>query len=169
MKKWYVLHVVSGGEDLYKRDLLKAVEEASLNESLEEVLVPVRKKIDDSDKETSERIFPGYVLLNADLTPDLLFVITRIPRFFRFAGGLPPKPLSQKELDTIFSSVNKPVEKVVATNVSVGSEVKVVKGPFSGFSGIVEEVDLPKMRVKLVLSIFGRMTSVLVDFDQLEV
>lgn len=165
MKKWYVVQVAPGGEEMFQRDLLTMARDQGFSELLGEVVIPTRKK-NPEDLE-GEKVFPGYILVNADMQPELVSFLGRIPRFSRFAGGKPPAALSDKEVRNIFDNAKKLLKKE-AIGFSVGMELKIVGGPFAGFAGIVEGVEGEKQKVKLSVSIFGRMTSIVVDFDQVE-
>ena len=167
MKKWFVVHVVAGSEELFKRDLLKTLETSPLKDFFEAVAIPMRRR--SKEDPVGEKIFAGYVLLRFDPSEEAVLLVARVPRFFRFAGGMPPQPLSDKEVQAVFHAESNKVVQKDFNHILVGGEVKVAKGPFGGFSGVVEQVDVERQRVKLAISIFGRMTSVFVDIGQLEI
>lgn len=166
MKKWYVIQVVPGNEDGFRRDLLHVVQEGKFSEVINDVVVPTRKK-NPEDLE-GEKIFPGYVLVSAEMSNEVISLISRVPRYQKFVGGLPPVSLKENEVRNIFDNANK-LMKDAESMLLIGGEVKITKGPFSGFPGIVESVDEDGQKVRLSVSIFGRMTSIAVDADQIEV
>ncbi len=165
MKKWYAVHVMIGGEASFCRDLMSMVNKNGYQDFIEKAIVPVRKS--GPADEVGEKVFPGYVLLHAELNEEVISHITRVPRFYRFAGGVPPVPLTQKEVDLIFENSSKYIKKT-GHKVVPGFEVRIVGGPFAGFSGMVEHVDAERQKIKITVSIFGRSTPLLVDFDQVE-
>ncbi len=166
MKKWYVVQTVANGEDYFRRDLLVLSQEAGLSDRFGEVLVPIRKKgVEDL---VGEKIFPGYVLVCVDMNGEIANFISRVPRFSKFVGGVPPVPLQDSEVEKVFESASKVLRSVEAAFV-VGDSVKIVKGPFSTFIGKVEGFEADGQKVKVLISIFGRATSIVVDLDQVEV
>jgi transcriptional antiterminator NusG len=168
MKKWYVVQVVAGNEEAFRRDLLKVIQDQDMDMTfgIGEVMIPTRKK-NPTDVD-GEKVFPGYVFIQADVSVEgVVSLISKVPRFHKFVGGMPPVPLREKEVRNIFENANKLLKGADST-LLIGGEVKVVKGPFTGFVGIVESVGGEDRRVRLSVSIFGRMTSVAVDLDQLE-
>lgn len=165
MKKWYVVQTTANGEDYFRRDLLMLIQESSLVDRLTEVLVPTRKKSpEDLD---GEKIFPGYVLICADMDGELASFISKVPRFSKFVGGVPPVALQDKEVEGIFQNAHK-LLKGADPSILIGGEVKIVDGPFSSFVGTVEGVEADGQKVRLSVSIFGRMTSIVVDRKQIE-
>ena len=166
MKKWYVVQVLAGSEEAFRRDLLKMVQDFDLGATIGEVMVPLRKK-DPADAQ-GEKVFPGYVFVQADMAAEgTASFISKVPKFSKFVGGLPPVPLREKEVRNIFENASK-LLKGVGSTLLIGESVKIIKGPFTGFVGTVESVDSEDQRVRLSVGIFGRMTSIAVDFDQLE-
>lgn len=165
MKKWYVVQVVSSSEDSFRRDLLKMISESNMSEEIADVLVPVRKK--NSEDPDGEKAFPGYVFVCAEMCDAVANFIAKVPRFSKFVGGMPPVPLREKEVSNILDDSGKLI-KAADSAILIGGEVKIIKGPFSGFVGFVEGVDNEGQKVRLSVSIFGRMTSISVDADQLE-
>lgn len=166
MKKWYVVQVASGGEEMFRKDLFLLIQGQPFESLLGDIAIPTRKK--SREDEVAEKVFPGYVLINAEMESELESFVSRVPRFSRFVGGRPPVALSEKEVKGIFDNENRLLKKEVSV-FAAGTELKVVGGPFSGFLGIVESVEAEKQKVRLSVSIFGRMTSVVVDLDQVEV
>jgi len=166
MKKWYVVQVVAGNEDSFRRDFQKMITESEVAGDIDDVMVPSRKKTPE-DLE-GEKVFPGYVFVLAEMSDAVASFISKVPRFSKFVGGLPPIPLRDKEVSNIFDNSSK-LLKGSESAFLIGGEVKIVKGPFTGFVGSVEAIENEGQKIKLAVSIFGRMTSITVDADQLEV
>jgi transcriptional antiterminator NusG len=167
MKKWYVVQVVPGSEAPFRRDLLKMTQDADMSLGVGEVMIPTRKK--SSEDVDGEKVFPGYVFVQADMGKEgVASFISKVPRFHKFVGGTPPVPLHEKEVRNIFENANKLLKGADST-LLVGGEVKIIKGPFAGFVGVVEFVSNESRSARLLVGIFGRMTPIVFDFDQLEV
>lgn len=170
MKHWYVLQIYAGYEDKIKKDLHKKIVEHSLQDKIGQVFVPSAKmKKTFAAEEEDQQLFPGYMLIEAEMSPDILHMVTESPRVIRFLGGKNPVPLSKKEVNRIFEKVETGVtlseDKV---EFSVDGEVTIIEGPFAGFVGVVEKVDVDTERLTVMVSIFGRMTPVGLRFDQVE-
>lgn len=171
MKRWYVAQVFSGFEEQVKADIVRRVTQEGLQEQVAQVLIPSAKlKQFFSSVEEDQQLFPGYVLVEADLTDQAKKLILATPRLMRFLGGnKEPMPISQAEIDRIVKRVKG--EVVVApreVEFVVGKEVEIADGPFAGFVGIVEAVDVQNETLKVVVSIFGRMTPVELSFNQVK-
>ena len=173
MKRWYVVQVYTGFEDVVKKDLEKRFVEQGLEEFLGDVLIPTSEVVgflaEEGEDPKKEKIFPGYLLIQMDMTGETYQLISSIPRVSRFLGGEKPLPISKKEVERIFAQVSG--ELSVAREESpfvVGNEVHVASGPFSGFVGIVEKVDEERERLTVMVSIFGRLTPVELGFDHVK-
>ena len=170
MKHWYVLQIYAGYEDKIKKDLHKKIIEHSLQDKIGEVFVPSAKmKKSFAVEEEDQQLFPGYMLIEAEMSSDIVHIVTESPRVIRFLGGKNPVPLSKKEVNRIFEKVETGVtlseDKI---EFAVDAEVSIIEGPFAGFVGVVEKVDLETERLTVMVSIFGRMTPVGLRFDQVE-
>ena len=170
MKRWYVAQVFSGFEEQVKADILRRIEQNGLEEEIPQVLIPSAKlkQFFSSVETEDQQLFPGYVLIETELTDQAKRLILSTPRLLRFLGGnKEPMPITQAEVDRILKRMKG---EVVVTpkevEFSVGREVEIAEGPFAGFVGIVEEVDEDAERLKVMVSIFGRMTPVELNFDQ---
>jgi transcriptional antiterminator NusG len=173
-KRWYVVHVYSGMEKSVHKAMLERIERAGLQTSFGKVLVPSEEvvEIKGGQKSISERrIFPGYVLVEMDLTDETWHVIKNTPRVTGFLGGSGnrPTPISEKEVAKIMSQMEEGVEKPRPKVLfEVGELVRVKDGPFADFNGNVEEVNYEKSKVRVSVAIFGRATPVELDFSQVE-
>ena len=173
-KRWYVVHAYSGYEKQVKRSLEDRIQRAEMEEFFGDVLVPTEEVVEmkGGQKRRSDRkFFPGYVLVEMEMTDDTWHLVKDVPKVMGFIGGTADRPaaISQKEADAILSrvqeGVDKPRPKVL---FEPGEMVRVVDGPFNDFNGVVEEVDYDKSRLKVAVLIFGRSTPVELDFHQVE-
>ncbi len=171
MKKWYVVQVYAGCEEIVEKDLTNQIKQQELQDFFGEILVPsVRvKELIPASESKDQRLFPGYVLVEAELVPDAIRLINSSPRVLKFLGGKTPVALSNKEVQKIKSSMEG---EVVMPSAGVdwikGGEVDISEGPFSGFVGIIEEVDEEAEKIKVMVSIFVRLTPVELNFDQIK-
>lgn len=173
-KKWYVVHVYSGMEKSVLRALTERIERAGLQESFGQILVPSEEVVEmkGGQKSISERrIFPGYVLVEMDLTDDSWHLVKNTSRVTGFLGGSGnrPTPISEAEVRKILSQMEEGVEKPRPKVLfEIGEMVRVKEGPFADFNGNVEEVNYEKSKVRVSVAIFGRSTPVELDFSQVE-
>ena len=170
-KRWYVLHTYSGYEENVSRNLKQRIESMDMEDKIFDVLVPTETKIKiRNGKRTTirEKIFPGYVLVNMIVTDDSWYVVRNTPNVTGFVGsGTTPTPISEEEVKELQRrmGVEEPTYKV---DVSVGSPVKIVDGPFKDFEGKISEIDESKGKVKVLVSMFGRETPVELDSLQIK-
>ena len=173
-KRWYVVHVYSGMEKSVHKALLERIERAGLQTSFGRILVPSEEVIEVKGGQksiTERRIFPGYVLVEMDLTDETWHLVKNTNRGTGFLGGSGnrPTPISEKEVEKILSQIEeggeKPRPKIL---FEVGETLRVKEGPFADFNGNVEEVNYEKSKVRVSVTIFGRATPVELDFSQVE-
>ena len=171
---WYSLRVISGKEQATKENILREAEEKSIEQDIEEVFLPYEKVVEvrNNKKRVKEKMFfPGYILINMQMNNNSKYVVENTPGVLSFVGpkGSDPVPLKDKEIKRIFGEVaDKEGRELITTSYKVGDSVKVISGPFIDFTGNVEEVNDEKQKVKVVVSIFGRPTSVELDCFQIE-
>ncbi len=183
-REWYVIHTYSGHENKVKLALEKKVQNLKMQDRIFEVRIPTIEvqEIRDGKKRTKSRKFcPGYVLVEMDIDEaswsDIWGAVKGIPGVTNFVGSLDskskgvklPRPLPRADVESLFDQRGglKGREKISAViDFSIGEHIKVVDGPFSNFSGIVEEVYPEKGRVRVKVEIFGRGTPVELDFLQ---
>jgi len=172
--RWYVIHAYSGYEKQVKRSLENRIERAAMEEMFGDVLVPTEEVVEmkGGQKRRSDRkFFPGYVLVEMEMTDDTWHLVKDVPKVIGFIGGTAerPAPISKKEADAILDRLqegaDKPRPKVL---FEPGEMVRVVDGPFNDFNGVVEDVDYDKSRLKVAVLIFGRSTPVELEFHQVE-
>ncbi|MFC4279081.1 MULTISPECIES: transcription termination/antitermination protein NusG [Alcaligenaceae] len=173
-KRWYVVHVYSGMEKSVQKALIERIDRAALQTSFGRILVPSEEVVEmrGGQKSISERrIFPGYVLVEMDLTDETWHLVKNTNRVTGFLGGSGnrPSPISEKEVEKILSQMEEGVEKPRPKILfEVGEMVRVKEGPFADFNGNVEEVNYEKSKVRVSVTIFGRATPVELDFSQVE-
>ena len=172
-KRWYVVRTYSGHENKVKAYLENEVNQAGLGERISSVIVPSEKvfEVKDGKKKSKTRtFFPGYILVEAVLDKATQHVILNTPSVISFVGPKnTPAPLQPSEVRRLIGKIEerKDVE-VIEVPFRLGEAVKVIDGPFNNFSGFVQEVNEEKMKVKVMVSIFGRKTPVELDFSQVE-
>ena len=173
-KRWYVVHAYSGFEGHVKRSLEERIERAGMQDSFGEILVPTEEVVEmraGSQRRSERKFFPGYVLVQMDMTDETWHLVKDVPKVMGFIGGTGdrPAPITDREADAILQrmqeGVDKPKPKVL---FEPGEVVRVTDGPFNDFNGVVEEVDYEKSRLKVSVLIFGRSTPVDLEFGQVE-
>jgi transcriptional antiterminator NusG len=172
-KKWYIVHTYSGHENKAKLTLLERVRNANLNEYFGDVLVPtesVMEVVKGQRRTTTRKFFPGYMFVQMVLDDRTFHLVENTPKITGFLGGTKPTPVPEREITGVQTNMNeggkpKPKARVV---FEAGDSVRVTDGPFANFSATVEEVKADKQKVKVSLSMFGRATSVELDFAQVE-
>ena len=172
--RWYVVHAYSGFENQVKRSLEERVKRSGLDDQFGQILVPTEEVIEmrDGQKRKSDRkFFPGYVLVQMDMSDETWHLVKDVPCVMGFIGGTAdrPAPISEKEaqaiLDRVQEGAEKPRPKVL---FEPGEVVRITEGPFNDFNGVVEEVDYEKNRLRVAVLIFGRSTPVDLEFGQVE-
>jgi transcriptional antiterminator NusG len=172
-KKWYIVHTYSGHENKAKLTLLERVRNANLTEYFGEVLVPtesVMEVVKGQRRTTTRKFFPGYMFVQMVLDDRTFHLVKNTPKITGFLGGTKPTPVPAREItgvQTNMSEGGKPKAKARVV-FEVGDSVRVIDGPFANFSATVEEVKSDKQKLKVSLSMFGRATSVELDFAQVE-
>lgn len=170
--KWYILNVMAGQENKIA-DNIRSIAKTDLSEEISDVLVPCKKvvKIKKGKKVLEDqKLFPGYVFVKANIQSDIYNVLTSIPKAMSFLGQKnKPEPVSDKKMEEIFSSIEVDESEAAKTQTfEIGEVLNVIDGPFDSFSGVVEEFDAEKQRVKISILIFGRATQVDLDVNQVE-
>jgi transcriptional antiterminator NusG len=173
-KKWYVVHAYSGFEKSVQRTLQERIRRAGMQDSFGQILVPVEEVVEmrSGQKNISERkFFPGYVLVEMEMSDDSWHLVKNTPKVTGFVGGTAtkPTPISEKEVQNILHQIQEGVEKPRPKVLfEVGEAVRVKEGPFADFHGNVEDVNYDKNKLRVSVTIFGRSTPVELDFGQVE-
>src|SRR5450432_3005599 len=171
--KWYIVHTYSNFEKKVSEEIKRQAHIQGLDDLIEDVLVPTEEVVEvrRGQKVNSERKFlPGYVLLRAKLTDEVYHLVKNIAKVTGFLGqNNKPMPLRQGEVDRILNQASESAEHPKSMiSFEIGEQVRVADGPFTSFTGTVEEVDEDRSRVKVAVSIFGRATPVELEYTQVE-
>ena len=173
-KRWFVVHAYSGFEKSVQRALVERIKRSDIADQFGQILVPVEEVVEmkSGQKAISERrFFPGYILVQMDMTDETWHLVKNTPKVTGFIGGsaMRPTPISDKEVENILHQVQEGVEKPKPKVLfEVGESVRVTEGPFTDFNGTVEEVNYEKSKIRVSVLIFGRATPVELDFGQVE-
>lgn len=172
-KRWYVVRTYSGHEAKVKAYLESEIAQANLQEKISNVMIPAEKVFEIKDGKKKSRVknfFPGYVLVEAILDKETVHLIIEAPSVMGFVPDKNnPAPLHPEEVRRLIGKMEQKEEtQIVDIPFKIGEPVKVVEGPFNNFNGFVQEVNAEKLKVKVMVSIFGRKTPVELDFSQVE-
>jgi len=174
-KKWYVLRAVGGKEKKVKEYIDSEISRLNLKDFVSQVLIPTEKvyQIRNGKKISKERnYFPGYILIEAALVGEIPHILQNVPNVVGFLGGKndEPVPLRQTEVNRILGKVDELSASDEELNIPffVGETVKVIDGPFNSFTGVIEEVNEEKKKLKVMVKIFGRKTPLELSFMQVE-
>ena len=171
--RWYVLHAYSGYEKKVAENIMEQANKLGISQFIEEVSVPTQNivEVKRGVRVNSERkIFPGYILIKMNLNDDTWHIIKNTPKLSGFLGAKgKPIPISNAEAKRISEQVIDGVERSrPAVMYDIGEEVKVIDGPFASFNGEIEQIDEEKARLRVAVSIFGRLTPVDLEYSQVE-
>jgi transcriptional antiterminator NusG len=172
--RWYVVHAYSGQEKSIQAALIERIRRSGMQDKFGQVLVPVEEVVEmkGGQKALSERrFFPGYILVQMEMTDETWHLVKSTPKVTGFIGGTAnkPTPISEKEVENILHQVQEGVEKPKPKVLfEPGENVRVTEGPFTDFNGNVEEVNYEKSKIRVSVLIFGRATPVELDFGQVE-
>ena len=173
-KQWYVIQAYSGFEKNVQKTLKERIIRENMEQYFGEILVPVEEVVDikNGRRTVSERkFFPGYVLVEMEMSDDSWHLVKSTPRVSGFVGGVANRtlPISLKEVETIMAQVQVDGEKPKPrVSFEIGQRVRVNEGPFADFNGIVEEVNYERNKLRVSVQIFGRETPVELEFGQVE-
>ena len=173
-KQWYVVNTYSGHENKVKEKLEMRAESMGLQDYIFRVIVPEQTVVEEKDGVTKEKVkkmFPGYILVEMVMSDEAWFVVRNTPGVTGFIGssgkGAKPTPLQPYEVDKILGNMG--ISRMdVDTELTEGTKVKIIAGPFNGMYGTVDSVDLPNQKVMLLVDLFGQETSVEVELSQIE-
>ena len=173
-KRWYVVHAYSGMEKAVERNLRERIDRSELQDKFGRILVPMEEVVELKNGKksvTERRFFPGYVLVEMDMTDDSWHLVKNTNKVTGFVGGAKnrPSPISEAEVMKIVHQMQEGVEKPRPKTLwSVGEVVRIKDGPFTDFNGAIEDVNYDKSKVRVAVTIFGRATPVELDFAQVE-
>ena len=172
-KKWYAIHVLSSHENKVKAYLENEIEHSGFGERITQILIPseeVTEMREGKRRVKNKVFFPGYMLVEMALDKETQYLVLNTPGVTNFVGPRnQPQALRKEEVDRIFGRVEESIGKeVVEVPFRLGDPIKVTDGPFTDFTGFVEDINKEKKKVKVMVSIFGRSTPVELDFLQVE-
>ena len=172
-RKWYIVHTYSGFEKKVSESLQERVKAYGLEAEIGEVLIPTEDVVEmraGRKVVTSKRFFPGYILVEMHMSDHAWHVVKNTPKVTGFVGaGAKPTPLSKDEVEQILTQVKTAAEKPKPKYMfDKGDHVRINEGPFTSFNGVVDDVNLDKNTLKVMVTIFGRATPVELDFLQVE-
>lgn len=171
--KWYVLRTFSGHENKVKLALEKEIEFRNLQPYIKQILIPIEKVFEVKDgkkKSKTKSFFPGYILIEAQLDKKIIDFILSIPSVMGFLGTKNrPQPLHPDEVERIIGKIKAEERgERIETPFKVGDPIIITNGPFAKMKGTIQEVNSEKLKLKVMVSIFGRKTPVEIDFTQAE-
>ena len=176
-RRWYIIHAYSGQEDRVKKNLEQRIQTMDVKDKIFQVVVPTGEEMEYKDgqkKSNLKKIFPGYILVQMEMDDDSWFVVRNTPGVTGFVSAEDesdnrpkPVPLEQEEVDHILNQIQSD-EPRIKVGFASGQTVRVTEGPFIDFMGVVDEVYPDRLKVKVLVSFFGRETPVELDFLQVE-
>ena len=172
-KQWYIVHTYSGYEGKVRESLKQRVDALGMSEVIGEILIPTEDVVEMRSGEkviSKKKFFPGYVLINMEMSDSAWHVVKNTPKVTGFVGmGSKPTPLTQEEVDRIINQVSVAAEKPKPKfQFQRGEQVRIIDGPFTNFQGLVDEVNNDRATLKVMVTIFGRATPVELDFLKVE-
>ena len=169
--KWYVLYVSASSEAFVKDFILERARVENVTDSFEEIIIPsIEYDTLKRGKQVTvvKKVLPGYILMKMKMNEQTIRIIKSVPKATNFLGsGNHPSAISQTEVDKMLRKINSGA-KVAKINYEIGELVRIIDGPFNSFSGLVDEIDMEKEKIKVSVSIFGRNTVIELNFDQIE-
>ena len=172
-KQWYIVHTYSGFENKVSESLQQRVQAYGLQQDIGEVLIPTEDVVEmrgGKKAVSTKRFFPGYILVEMNMSGDAWHVVKNTPKVTGFVGaGSKPTPLSKEEVDHIIQQVTVAAEQPKPKyTFDKGDQVRINEGPFTSFNGVVDDVNVDRNTLKVMVTIFGRATPVELDFLQVE-
>ncbi len=170
-REWYVVHCYSGYENKVKHNLEQRIDTMQMENQIFQVVIPTEDEMEVRDgkrRVIERRVFPGYILVQMTLTDDSWYVVRNTPGVTGFVGmGNEPTPLRPEEVQAIMKRMEAEAPKIKVT-FKQGQKVRIIDGPFNEFIGVVDEIDMERAKVRVLVSFFGRETPVELDFLQVE-
>jgi transcriptional antiterminator NusG len=170
-RRWYVVHCYSGYENKVRHNLEQRIETMGMKDRIFDVVVPTEEEIEVKDgkrKTVERRVFPGYILVQMIMTEESWYVVRNTPGVTGFVGmGNEPTPLRPEEVSSIIKRMEAEAPRIKVT-YKIGQKVRIIDGPFNDFIGTVDDIDMERAKVRVMVSFFGRETPVELDFLQVE-
>lgn len=172
-KQWYVIHTYSGYEDRVKINLEHRIQNMDVKDKIQQVVIPTEEEIEIKNGQrttVAKKVFPGYILIEMELTDDSWYAVRNTPGVIGFVGtgtGSKPTSLDDQEAKAILKQMEAEAPRI-KVGISKGQSVKITDGPFIDFIGVVDEINAEKGKVRVLVSFFGRETPVELDLLQIE-
>ena len=170
-KQWFVIHCYSGYENKVRHAIEQRIETMGMRDKIFDVIIPTEEEIEIRDgkkRPVERRVFPGYLLVEMLMDEDSWYVVRNTPGVTGFVGmGNDPTPLRKDEVDKIMDRMSQETPTIVV-NFGVGEKVRIIDGPFNDFIGTVDNIDIDRTRVRVMVNFFGRDTPVELDFLEVE-
>src|ERR1044072_8204166 len=172
-KQWYIVHTYSGFEERVKENLSQRIDALGMREKFGEIKIPTETLVEmksGKKREVQRKFFPGYILVEMEMSDDAWHLVKNTPKVTGFVGsGKEPTPLTDEEVEQILHPVPSTKETPKPRHTSEqGETVRITDGPFTNFTGVVEDVNLDRSTLRVMVTIFGRATPVAVDFLQVQ-
>jgi len=170
-KEWYVVHTYSGFEDKVKMHIKDNARRRGMEDKIDEILIPTEKVVElkaGKKKEKEKKFYPGYILVNMELTDETWHLVSSAPRVTGFVGGDRPAPLAPEEIDAVVTQIEEGPSTMVKTHFDRGDAVRIIDGAFLNFNGVVDDIDEDHDKLKVMVTIFGRQTPVELNYLQVE-
>ncbi|MBC7196583.1 transcription termination/antitermination protein NusG [Deferribacteraceae bacterium V6Fe1] len=169
-KNWYVVHTYSGFEKRVKQLLEERIKNEHLEEQIDDILIPTEDVVElkkGKKKISKKKTFPGYILVHMEMNTTNWHKVKSIPKVTGFVGGINPVPIPEEDVKAMIDLAKSQAPRM-ASKYMKGDTVEVIDGPFSGFNGVVDEVNPEKEKVRVIVSIFGRQTPIELDYLQIK-
>jgi transcription termination/antitermination protein NusG len=172
-RRWYIVHTYSGFEERVRETLRQRAEALGMGDAFGEIRIPTETVVEYKNgkkREIQRKFFPGYILVQMEMSDPAWHVVRNTPKVTGFVGtGKKPTPLSEEEVTQILEQVTSAKEKPKPKYVfDRGEPVKIIDGPFNNFTGVVEDLNLDRNTLRVMVTIFGRQTPVELDFSQVQ-
>jgi transcriptional antiterminator NusG len=170
-RKWYVIHTYSGYESKVKSGMEERLRISGMTEKVAQILVPTEDVVEikgGKKKISTRKYFPGYVMIEMAMDDDVWYVIKNTPKVTGFLGGTKPTPLDDTEVSRLLEQLRGESIPKPKFMFEKGEQVRVIDGPFTNFTGVIDEMNMDKGKVRVMVTIFGRATPVELEFPQVE-
>lgn len=170
-KQWFVVHTYSGFEEKVKLSIEDAARRRGLEDKIDQILIPSEKVVElksGKKKESQKKFYPGYILVQMEMSDETWHLVNSTPRVTGFVGGDKPAPIQQEEIDVIVKQIEEGPATTVTAQFDRGDTVRIIDGSFANFNGFVDEIDEVHNKMRVMVTIFGRQTPVEVNYLQVE-
>ena len=170
-KEWYVVHTYSGFEDKVKMHIRDNARRRGMEDKIDQILIPTEKVIElksGKKKEKEKKFYPGYILVQMELTDETWHLVSSAPRVTGFVCGDRPAPLAPEEIDAVVTQIEEGPSTQIKTHFDRGDAVRIIDGAFVNFNGVVDDIDADHDKLKVMVTIFGRQTPVELNYLQVE-